>query len=425
VNKGHSLILLTNHFPFGTAESFIEHEIPFLAKAFDHIFIITKDTHSTVIRPTGKNVEVIRINPKSSAKELFGSLFLCPKFSRKIIRSIFQEIAFIQKNKLPFFAVGKVMAHDLTKGLIYGKHISNVIKKHQPENVTLYSYWLNSSALATIFVSPASKISARISRAHGGDVYEVRNPLRYLSFRTVLAKNLTRIITISEDARRHLIKITGENYADKIKLSRLGTSTPRQTPDTTLQEPYVLVSCSFMVSVKRIHLIIEALSLLNNLKVQWIHFGDGPLKKDLTSKAEKMLSGKKNISYELRPSLPNQELIRFYEHNQVHLFINVSSSEGIPVSIMEAQSFGIPAIGPAVGGVPEIIDTKNGILIHQQGDPLEILNAIAQILTLPPPAYFTLRENARRNWELKFSADQNFPSFVAEIRSSEENKTHK
>jgi hypothetical protein len=31
-----------------------------------------------------------------------------------------------------------------------------------------------------------------------------------------------------------------------------------------------------------------------------------------------------------------------------------------------------------------------------------------------------MRENARRNWQLKFSAEQNFPSFVSEIRSFKE-----
>ncbi len=422
--KGHTLILLTNHFPFGTAESFIEHEIPFLSKAFDRIFIVTKDVDSTIIRQTGENIEVIRVNPKSSLKELFSSIFLYLRFLKKIVGFIFQEVAFIRKNKISLYEAGQVMMHDLTKALIYGRHVGRVIHNHQLNNVTLYSYWLTSSALATLFVSPASKIRCRVSRAHGGDVYEVRNSLRYLSFRCALAKNLTRIITISEDARQHLIEVTGKKYSNNIKVSRLGTASPQRIPETILHEPFVLVSCSFMVPVKRIHLIIEALSTINDINIRWIHFGDGPLKPDLTNMAEKMLSIKRNISFELRSSLSNQELIRFYEHNQIHLFINVSSSEGIPVSIMEAQSFGIPAIGPATGGVPEIISDTNGMLISQQANPLEIASAIRQILTLPPAAYFAMRENARRNWQMKFSADQNFPSFVSEILS-EENKPDK
>ena len=33
-----------------------------------------------------------------------------------------------------------------------------------------------------------------------------------------------------------------------------------------------------------------------------------------------------------------------------HVFLNVSSSEGVPVSIIEAMSFGIPCIATNVGG---------------------------------------------------------------------------
>ncbi|MFR4320263.1 MAG: glycosyltransferase [Blautia massiliensis (ex Durand et al. 2017)] len=44
--------------------------------------------------------------------------------------------------------------------------------------------------------------------------------------------------------------------------------------------------------------------------------------------------------------------------------MNVSSSEGIPVSIMEATSFGIPGIATDAGGTKEIIrDKENGVLL--------------------------------------------------------------
>jgi glycosyltransferase involved in cell wall biosynthesis len=412
--KSQTLILLTNHFPFGAAESFIEHEIPFLEKSFERIFIIAKDVDSLERRPTGSNVEVIRLDPKSSRKELLTVIFLVPIFLLKITKFSFQEIIFISKQNLPFRTV-RVMLHDLTKGLIYGHCISHVVRQNRLSNVTIYSYWLTSSALATLFIHPTTKIKTRISRAHGGDVYENRNDLNYLSFRKVLVKYLTKIFTISDDGRKHLLATVGRNFSNKIEISRLGTPSPQKIPKVNYDEPFIMVSCSFMVPVKRIHIIIEALSILNDIRIQWIHFGDGPLKNQLTQKASQMLARKENVSYELRSTLSNRELTRFYEDNQVHLFINTSSSEGIPVSIMEAQSFGIPAIGPSTGGVPEIITDNCGKLIPQTASPEDISKAIRQILTLPPTAYFALRENARRNWQLKFSADQNFPSFVSEI----------
>lgn len=43
--------------------------------------------------------------------------------------------------------------------------------------------------------------------------------------------------------------------------------------------------------------------------------------------------------------------------------MNLSTSEGVPVSIMEVQSYGIPVIATNVGGTGEIIDKDNGILL--------------------------------------------------------------
>lgn len=42
----------------------------------------------------------------------------------------------------------------------------------------------------------------------------------------------------------------------------------------------------------------------------------------------------------------------------------MSDSEGIPVSIMEAMSFGIPVIARNVGGMSEIVNEENGLLLE-------------------------------------------------------------
>jgi len=48
--------------------------------------------------------------------------------------------------------------------------------------------------------------------------------------------------------------------------------------------------------------------------------------------------------------LPHNDVLNYYASNPVDVFINTSSSEGLPVSIMEAMSFGIPVIATNVGG---------------------------------------------------------------------------
>jgi glycosyltransferase involved in cell wall biosynthesis len=46
------------------------------------------------------------------------------------------------------------------------------------------------------------------------------------------------------------------------------------------------------------------------------------------------------------------------------LFVLASDHEGLPVTVMEALTLGVPVIAPAVGGLPEIVATgENGILV--------------------------------------------------------------
>lgn len=58
-----------------------------------------------------------------------------------------------------------------------------------------------------------------------------------------------------------------------------------------------------------------------------------------------------NVAYNFVEYLNNEEVYTFYRNNRVDVFLNVSESEGVPVSIMEAMSCHIPTIAPDVGGM--------------------------------------------------------------------------
>ncbi len=61
------------------------------------------------------------------------------------------------------------------------------------------------------------------------------------------------------------------------------------------------------------------------------------------------------------------------------IFVLPSYKEGLPVSLLEAMSYGIPVISTTVGSIPELIDDKvNGFLISP-GDRLALQNLIVQL----------------------------------------------
>jgi glycosyltransferase involved in cell wall biosynthesis len=150
-----------------------------------------------------------------------------------------------------------------------------------------------------------------------------------------------------------------------------------------------------------------------NQKFEWIHIGDGPLKASLEKLAATLLPD--NIQYKFVGYLPNSGVIEYYKNNPIDVFINVSESEGgNPVSIMEAQSCGIPVIASAVGGNKEIISDKVGILLSPNPSPEEIARAVLDFIE--DPSLFKERKiNSKINWKENYNAEKNFSDFSQEI----------
>ncbi|MCD8237561.1 MAG: glycosyltransferase [Prevotellaceae bacterium] len=66
-----------------------------------------------------------------------------------------------------------------------------------------------------------------------------------------------------------------------------------------------------------------------------------------------------------------------------NVFVLPSYNEGLPISILEAMSYGMPIISTPVGGIPEVVKTgKNGFLV-KPGNKEEIWKAIKFFIDSP------------------------------------------
>ena len=101
----------------------------------------------------------------------------------------------------------------------------------------------------------------------------------------------------------------------------------------------------------------------------------------------------------------------------VYLLLNVSASEGVPVSIMEAMSFGIPVIATAVGGTPEIVNNNNGYLLNENPSPDEIASKLLEYHYLPEEEKNNKRKAAYEMWKNNYNAEKNYLEFVKSILS--------
>ena len=84
----------------------------------------------------------------------------------------------------------------------------------------------------------------------------------------------------------------------------------------------------------------------------------------------------------------------------------------MPVSMMEAASFGIPIIATDVGGVCEIVeDGRNGMLLRERASAEEFAECIEKFYGLSRSEKNEYRDNSRMLWEEKFDASKAYADF--------------
>lgn len=74
----------------------------------------------------------------------------------------------------------------------------------------------------------------------------------------------------------------------------------------------------------------------------------------------------------------NEEKIKFLSNSDAYIL--PSYNEGLPISILEAMSYGLPIVSTKVGGIPEIVKNNvNGFLI-EPGNKVELKKALLNVV---------------------------------------------
>ncbi|XWN36241.1 MAG: glycosyltransferase [Balneola sp.] len=411
------LILLTSNFPYGTGESFLEVELKYLAQNFSTVIIVpTKKCDTTTARKVPQNciLDSSLVN-KINAHNTFQRIFTKIRFTLSF-PFLFKELAESYPRTLKFSVLERLMLFSY-EAILTKNTLEKAIKSHQFQNhkTIVYSYWCSGSALGATLLT--SKLPV-ISRIHRGDLYEELYSENYIPFRKITFSRLKAVFSISENGLSYL----SEKYPslnNKFFLSRLGISITNNFPDdhTDDLDTFVIVSCSFVHKVKRIDKIAESLIAyaLKNPEAQilWHHFGSGDLLDELLNQVE---TSPDNLKVKFHGYINNKSLLNWYENNRVDLFINLSESEGIPVSIMEAYNYGIPAIATDVGGTSELVSKENGWLVKKEFTKEDVLNSLEEAIKNK-----NLRNQkskaARRACVELFDSNKNYPKFIDTIKS--------
>ncbi|MGD9991914.1 MAG: glycosyltransferase [Salinivirgaceae bacterium] len=275
------------------------------------------------------------------------------------------------------------------------------------KNMLCYTYWSDTALLALSLLKKQNQQLRIITRTHRFDLYDDRNMGNHVPYRLTKYKAVDAVYCISRHGKRYLENKLPKKYHGKLALSYLGVNPPAEATKKTNPEIPLLVSCARMEPFKRISMIPE---ILKNVTVplKWVHFGDGP-EFDLAQQKIKELPP--HIQVTLMGQLTNKEIHDFYRDNEIALFLSLSSSEGLPVSMMEAISYGIPIIATGVNGVPEIVTEKSGILLEPDESIENIADKIVNVITANP---FN-RSEIVDFYRTHFNAETNYANFAKEI----------
>jgi glycosyltransferase involved in cell wall biosynthesis len=399
------LVLLTDSYPNSNGEFFLDDEVNIIAEKFERITVLCASQKKNSKRSTPRNVHVVGF-PKL---DWFQRNFL--RIKGLFFLPLWQEFFSLKKSYglSPSFLFFKILLEDYVRS----SHVVQILfhyKLTNPEKHILYSYWQDYKALAIARIRKKTGCSA-IARCHRWDVYFYANNPPYLPYRKFLLNELSVTCSISEDGISYMRQLNNFSNRDKIVLSRLGKIN-KKNPQLIINSSGIITicSCSTLISVKRVELIIEFIQALSvYFKINWYHFGDGDLKEKLFENAADSLA---NSEFKFLGIVPNNEILNFYDEHFVDLFINFSESEGIPVSIMEAQSAGIPVLATNVGGTSEIVNNENGFLVDKDFDMEKVVSIIQNYLTSSNDEKQLKRYISHENWRQNYNAETNYNYFA-------------
>ena len=411
------LILFTTSFPYDfTAEyAFIGPEIRRLVRRFDRILVVPRMCAGKQLPlPAGveadlRYAETLQAN--ASPRRMLELAFRSHPFLSEIRAHPALLFSSAKLLKLILFSARAELTRSWTKQMLAAQRID-------VNACVLYSYWFDHTPTGLAMLRQEFPGAKLVSRAHGYDIYERYYFPHYWPYRRETLALLDAVFVASDAGRDYFQKRYPE-YSSKFETTHLGIEDPGFLTKPSEDGIFRIVSCSYIVPVKRLDLLLDGIVTAARLRpgqrFEWLHFGDGKGMQSFQRQVTRKLPS--NVQSRLSGYVPNAEIMQHYRDHTVDVFVNVSRTEGgAPVSIQEAIGCGIPVVATAVGGNPEIVSEKNGILLDANPTPGEIAAALLKIWDNPVLAA-SLRRGSRQVWETGYNAEANFRAFAERLKS--------
>ena len=411
------LVLLTQSYPFGSGETFLDIEVPALAAQFPKARVVPLHIVEGVRSlPPGWRIDTT-LHDKRTANPITSI-----RASAAILRYELGANLLAPLSSSNYPQLRRTLRFVRTAAWVQQWFDATSIDLKLDRTI-FYSYWFEAVAYGLgvlkarlpVRYHPSLRRIRILARAHRWDLYEDSTPSGYFPFRAVTLRRFDHVFPVSEHGVHHL-KTQFGGAAGHVCCARLGVQPSPACPassDGVLR----VVSCSRLQPQKRLERLIDALNIVGQRyplhSIHWTHMGDGPQGPQLKQYASTVLP--QNINTQWLGDLKHPDVLRRLAQGPFDVFVNVSESEGVPVSIMEAFAAGLPVVATGVGGTPEILDNKVGRCLDVWS-PEEAAQAIFEVGS--PESNPSYRREAQKRWAERSNAAQLFTAFAEMIATS-------
>jgi glycosyltransferase involved in cell wall biosynthesis len=328
------LVLFTASYPYDYAaeQTFLEEEVRILAGKFERVILVPRYCRGRKFSlPDGVETD-----------ESYAGLFAASRLSIwRALRSAFSSCFWRDLAARPAIlthpsALAR-LAGFLENARLTQKWVEAWFSRLAlpPQDAIFYTYWFDETAMGIGMAKRNIPEIRVVSRAHGYDLYEERHDFPYWPCRRA-AISLTDGIFPDSEAGLKYLQAKYPQFESKYRTGLLGIASPGFKSSSSTDGAFRIVSCSRLVPVKRVRLLLEgilqAAARKKDLRFYWTHFGEGDERERLREGAAR------NFPPNAKADFPGYEsqraLFEFYRDNPVDVFVNVSASEGTPVAVM-------------------------------------------------------------------------------------------
>lgn len=366
--KSTRIIYLTSSMPCGSGEEFLIAEVKALIDRGCDVVIVPRSARRGLVNKDAEGLLPITIRNPLWSLDVFAAAL--GEFLKRPVRCLRAIHGLLSGGSIRALVRNLAV---LPKSLWLAR-LSTEIEAHH-----IHAQWALTTATMAMVAGRLSGIPWSFT-AHRGDIAD-NNLLE------TKVRNASFVRFVSKSGLKMAKAICDGAVREQAHVIHMGVQIPRAKNQKSLlprPDVPVIVCPANLIPVKGHRYLLDAFAILRDRGEQCsLHLaGEGALRKHLERQVSVLHLGSQ---VRLLGQIPHDKLLDAYREGKVSIVVLPSvdrgnnEHEGIPVSLIEAMSYGIPCVSTATGGIPELLGDESGLLVPP-GDSLALADAIETLL---------------------------------------------